>query len=99
MATIVLICLDSVASLSSFQTFQSCRSDILSDIVVILYTLSQFLVHFQWVPARVGVQGNEKADKMANEAPNLDNDNLTVKLSREGGKCLIQQPCCNKWQK
>lgn len=31
----------------------------------------------------VGVQGNEKADKMAKEASNLDNDNLTGNLSRE----------------
>ncbi len=40
-----------------------------------------------------------KADKMAKEAPNLDNNNLTGNVSREEGKCLIQLPCCHRWQK
>lgn len=96
----VLICSDSMASLLSLQTFKSCRNDILTEVFISLYRLKNegILVRFVWVPAHVGIQGNEMVDQMAKEALQLNNINLTVSLSRVEGKSLINQACKDMWQ-
>lgn len=62
-----LICSDSIAVLNSLISFKYSRQDILN-IVLGRYCRATYqgkLVHFMWVPAHVGLTGNEVVDTLA----------------------------------
>ena len=60
----VAIVTDSISTLSSIQSVNSCRQDILLEIPNQIYRLHNtgVDVSFLWVPAHVGVERNEEAD-------------------------------------
>ncbi|XP_026126102.1 uncharacterized protein LOC113107658 isoform X1 [Carassius auratus] len=96
----VIICSDSMAVLLSLQSLETNRTDILTEIMIKLYGLRQIriIITFMWVPAHVGIQGNEEADKIAKESIKMKEPNIKIALSRSEGKHLISEACNRKWQ-
>ena len=60
----VVLCVDSVSALLSIRSRESARPDLVLEIQLSLYRLRNIgkRVEFCWVPAHVGVRGNEDAD-------------------------------------
>ena len=56
-------------------------------------------VTFLWVPAHIGVNGNETADKVAKQATKNINTDLEVSFGRTEIKSIIKQRLKEKWQK
>ncbi len=94
----VIICSDSLAVLGSLQSLETNRTDILTEIMIRLYSLRQVGIIIMWVPAHVGIQGNEEADKIAKESLKMKEPNINISLSRSEGKHFILETCSNKWQ-
>jgi len=86
--------------LESLQSLETKRTDILTEIMIKLYSLRQvgIIIRFMWVPAHVGVQGNEEADKIAKESLKMEEPNINISISRAEGKHLILEACYRKWQ-
>ncbi len=63
--------------------------------MITLYSIKQIgiITLFVWVPAHVGIQGNEQVDKMAKESLNMDDPSIHIALSRTKGKQLILNAC------
>uniref|UniRef100_A0A3B1IE94 Reverse transcriptase domain-containing protein n=1 Tax=Astyanax mexicanus TaxID=7994 RepID=A0A3B1IE94_ASTMX len=96
-----VICSDSQTVLKSLTNGQkSSRIDIIYDVLMILLRLQHLglSVGFLWVPAHVGVEGNECADMLAKRALTLDFINVSVPLSRQEAKLLIKKYVTRTWQ-
>ncbi|XP_048015377.1 uncharacterized protein LOC125247880 [Megalobrama amblycephala] len=97
-----LICSDSSSSLMSLESGQSeSRSDVLIEILQTLYRIQMMglEVSFCWVPAHIGVKGNELADECAKEATGKSDIDIKVNYSKAEMKFLIKQHVKNRWQK
>ena len=66
----VVICSDSSSALKSIMSTRTDREDLLVEIYTLLYRLKAegIVVYFCWVPAHIGIVGDEKADRLAKEA-------------------------------
>ncbi len=51
-----------------------------------------------WVPAHVGIQGNEETDEIAKELLKMKEPNRNISLSRSEGKHFILEACNKKRQ-
>ncbi|KAL2083780.1 hypothetical protein ACEWY4_021553 [Coilia grayii] len=97
----VVIASDSSSALESIQLSHSTsRNDILSEILQQASTLIKagFKVSFLWVPAHIGVMGNEMADKYAKIAAGKDNIDTDIKHSKAEVKSIIKAKISGKWQ-
>ncbi len=69
-----VICSDSMAALTSLLSGKSiARQDLVFEVLLNLFRIRQLRidVHFLWVPAHVGVDGNEEEDLLAKKALKL----------------------------
>lgn len=98
--TKAVIASDSQAALLSIQTGKSCRLDLLYRIHDILFQLHSrdVCVQFVWVPAHVGVDGNEEADILAKQAMKSVIVNIAVPLSKNEAKSIIRDKVIGMWQ-
>ena len=84
-----VICSDSQAALMSLKTFNSdSRQDLIYEIAMSLYRTQQLglYIKFIWIPAHVGVMGNEMVDKCAKQALRADHIQIEVGLSKPEAK-------------
>ncbi len=97
----VLICSDSLSVLASLRSFHSkARQDILYEVLQVNTRLSHMgcQVKFMWVPAHVGITGNEMADRLAKRALTKENVEVQVNVSKAEVKCIIWGKINKTWQ-
>lgn len=95
-----VICSDSMF-LSSIQIGKSiCRQDLLDEISQLIFRLGQqnIYIEFTWIPAHVGIKGNEKVDKLAKDALKADQIEIKVPLSKSEIKVIIKDSINRRWQ-
>ena len=88
-----VICSDSQAALMSLKTYKSdSRQDLIYEIAMSLYRTQQLglYIKFIWIPAHIGVMGNEMVDKCAKQALRADHIQIEVGLSKSEAKRLIK---------
>lgn len=90
----ILICSDSVAALISIKTGTT-RSH-LDLLYEVLFANSRIVR--QGKNAHVGIQGNEKADKVAKEAVKKGDVEVNIKLSKSEGKGIVWRSINQQWQ-
>ncbi len=78
-----IICSDSYSAIVSIDNQKSeSRPDLIMEILQNLFELKQsqsrIEVQFMWVPAHVGIKGNEEADKLAKQA--VDDEMIEIEL-------------------
>ena len=62
-----------------------------------ILTVKSFNIVFCWLPNRVGILGNEKADKAAKSA--LNKPILRIPVPYTDLKCIFNKYIRNKWQR
>lgn len=76
------------------------REDLVVEILQSLFRIQkmQLMVRFVWVPAHIGVEGNEMADKVAKRALRNERKQISVKMSKLEAKSVIKEQIIKKWQ-
>ena len=96
----VVLCSDSAAVLSSLQTMKSNREDLILEIFQCLFRMQRLGIDvtFCWVPAHVGLEGNETADRMAKRALNMSHT-MNITFGKGEGKAIIKKKILQLLQK
>ncbi|XP_023190356.1 uncharacterized protein LOC111608710 [Xiphophorus maculatus] len=96
-----VICSDSSSALMSIQGMKSeVRQDIIEDIVQVIFRIKKngSQIKLIWIPAHIGVVGNELADNFAKRASNKEIVELNIKMSRNEIKSVVKEYMKEKWQ-
>ncbi|XP_061925778.1 uncharacterized protein LOC133664840 [Entelurus aequoreus] len=95
-----LIVSDSWAALTSIKTMKSCRQDLIFKIHNQLHRMNKrgLAVCFIWVPAHVGIEGNEGVDILAKQSLRSHTVDMDIPLCREEGKSIIKKHVGKVWQ-
>ena len=90
---------DSLSVLTSLkQNNCNSRPNLFYEVISLLNKLAPNQIILIWIPAHVDIKGNEKADKLAKEALNLESINSTNYLENEEVIALSKAFIINKWQ-
>ena len=96
-----IICSDSAAALMALQGGRSqVRPDLVCELLTALYRINQtgIRVEFMWVPAHVGVEGNEAADVAAKEALSREEVDVGIALGISEYRSMIKEELTRRWQ-
>ena len=98
--TDVVILSDSWAALTSVKSVRSCRLDLILEIHRLLIVLRNMnkCVQFAWIPAHVGLEGNEDVDILAKRSLKAAEVDLDVCLGKAEAKAIIKNYCNKRWQ-
>ncbi len=96
----IVICSDSSSALESIKSTKTDREDLLVEMYTLLYRLKVegIIVYFCWVPAHIGIVGNETADKLAKKALKKNLVDIKVPLGRNEIKSVINRKIIRIWQ-
>lgn len=97
----MVVCSDSLSALQCIQVGQSAsRQDLILEISQTLFRLhmQMITVHFLWVPAHVGVEGNETADAAARQCLKRSRINLIIPLGKSEARMVVRQFVKKMWQ-
>ena len=97
----VVVLSDSSSILKSLQSFRSkCREDLMYQVLQLYSQLSQMGVEiqFMWVPAHVGIEGNESVDMLAKEALVNEDVELDIHISKAEAKSIVWGRVVAEWQ-
>ena len=91
---------DSWSALTSMESFKSCRMDLILEVHTLLNVsrMTGRYVQFAWVPAHVGLEGNEDADILAKRSLKAEEIQLDVCLGKSEAKAIIKDYCNKRWQ-
>lgn len=95
-----IIASDSWAALTSINSIKSCRQDLVFKIHHTIYKMHNLglTVGFVWVPAHVGVDGNEDADILAKQSLRSQTIEMNIPLSKAEGKAIVKKHMLKVWQ-
>ncbi len=97
----IVICSDSSSALISLNERKSkTRQDMIIEIIQELHSLKQISikVQFLWVPAHIGLKGNEEADNLAKKAIEQETVDIQIPFSRSEIKSIIKKNIWKLWQ-
>ena len=91
---------DSLSALQALQNKSGSRPDILHEILQETHNLAAqgVVIRFEWVPAHVGIHGNETVDKLAKDALNNDNIECDTGLSSREIYPIAHRIIVNSWE-
>lgn len=97
-AVIASDCSSALLSIKSWQS--NSRQDVVSNIAQLSNVLLKagVMISFVWVPAHIGVAGNELADSCAKKAASNTNVEMEVDYSKSEIKSIIKQKIRGRWQ-
>ncbi len=96
-----LICSDSVSVLQSLKTgMVKNHQELLYDVMSIYSRIKNKgdEVILMWVPAHMGIIGNEKVDKIAKKALQKESIKAVISLSKSEGKSIVWEKIIKEWQ-
>jgi len=89
---------DSRSSVQRLKHSRRHHNNTLNDVQVLLQNITETGIKgttIQWIPSHCGIEGNERADRLADEATKLPQENVAVDFQTV--KALIKRRCKKKW--
>ena len=97
----VVICSDSASVLMTLRDGGlGARSDLMVELLTLMYRIEQAgeSAGFIWVPAHVGIEGNELADGAAKRASQREEEDVKVRLGLTECRSIIKKNLMAVWQ-